>query len=402
MQSPSLFYSPALLLADGWTAESIAAHSETISNRVESAFSEADYGIAIFWILLALFGVLTAVSGLGLVMSYVERKVAAHFQCRLGPMRVGWHGILQSVADGIKLLMKEGIEPAGGDTLIFLGAPVLSITATILMVSVLPISPVVQVIDMNTGVVFLAAVSGLGVLGILMGGWSSDNKWSLLGAMRAGAQIISYEVSLTIALLVIVMFSGTLKISEIVQSQADGWWIWRGHIVAMTAFCLYVIASTAELNRTPFDLPEGESELTGGFHTEYSGLRFSFFFLAEFCNLFVFSALAVTFFFGGWLPFQVRGWETFNSIMALQFEGWETFNRISAMIGPLVWFSIKSALLVFLLMWFRWTFPRLRMDQLMRLEWKILLPVGFVNLILAACIILSGFYFFPVVINSVH
>ncbi len=357
------------------------AKTVTISQRASAAIEESFWG-GVFWIMVGLIGVVATVSVLGLIMSYVERKVAAHFQCRYGPMRVGWHGILQSFADGIKLLMKEGIEPKGGDTLIFLGAPLLSIVATILLIATLPVTPNLQVIDLHIGVIYVAAVSGLGVMGILMGGWSSDNKWSLLGAMRAGAQVISYEVSLTLALLVVVMFSGTLQISEIIESQRDGWWIWRGHIVAFVAFVLYLIASTAELNRTPFDLPEGESELTGGYHTEYSGLRFSFFFLAEFANLFVFSALAVTFFFGGWLPFQVGGWDGFNEAMSL--------------IPAFVWFTGKSVFFIFLLMWFRWTFPRLRMDQLMNLEWKILLPVGFVNLILAACVILGGYYFFPV------
>lgn len=361
-----------------------AEFSVSLADRASQALESGIWG-AVLYIALGLVAVLTVVSVLGLVLSYVERKVAGHFQCRLGPMRVGPHGIFQSVADGIKLLMKEGIEPGNGDKVIFIGAPVFSITATILLLAIVPVAPGIQVIDMNVGVVYIAAVSGIGVMGILMGGWSSNNKWSLLGAMRAGAQMISYEVSLTIAILVVVMFSGTLRVSEIIESQQEGWWIWRGHGVAIVAFCLYLISSTAELNRTPFDLPEGESELTGGYHTEYSGLRFSFFFLAEFANLFVFSALATTFFFGGWLPFHIGNYDGFNRVMDI----------LPPVISPIFWFGTKCASIIFLLMWFRWTFPRLRMDQLMRLEWKVLLPIGFANLILAATVVLTGLYFFP-------
>nr|WP_201723844.1 NADH-quinone oxidoreductase subunit NuoH [Rhodopirellula sp. SM50] len=375
---------PLSLTLSVQTSEAFAAPAMSLADRASRALESGVWG-AVMYIVIGLVAVLTAVSVLGLVMSYIERKVAGHFQCRLGPMRVGPHGVLQSLADGIKLLFKEGIEPGDGDKVIFIGAPIFSITATILLLAIVPLAPGIQVVDMNVGVVYIAAVSGLGVMGILMGGWSSNNKWSLLGAMRAGAQMISYEVSLTIALLVVVLFSGTLKVSEIIESQQQGWWIWRGHGVAIVAFCLYVIASTAELNRTPFDLPEGESELTGGYHTEYSGLRFSFFFLAEFANLFVFSALAVTFFFGGWLPFHVGNYEGFNAVMDL----------LPPVISPMFWFGSKCALLIFVLMWFRWTFPRLRMDQLMRLEWKVLLPIGFVNLIVAATIVLTGLYFFP-------
>ncbi len=175
----------------------------------------------------------------------------------------------------------------------------LSMTATVLLLAVLPYSPILQIVDVNIGVLYVTAIGGLGVMGILLGGWSSHNKWSLIGAMRAAAQIISYEVSATLALLVVVLFAGTLSLSGIVQSQAQGWWIWRAPAVGLVAFIIYIIASTAEINRTPFDIPEGESELTAGFHTEYSGLRFSFFFLAEFINMFVVSALAVTLFLGG-------------------------------------------------------------------------------------------------------
>jgi NADH-quinone oxidoreductase subunit H len=251
----------------------------------------------------------------------------------------------------------------------------------VLALVIIPFSPSLQIVDLNIGLVFIAAVGGFGVLGILLAGWSSNNKWSLLGAMRAGAQYISYEISVILSLLVAAMFAGSLQLSEIVQSQADGWWIWRGHLVGMVAFIIFGIASTAELNRPPFDLPEAESELTGGFHTEYSGLRFSFFFLSEFINMFIAAALAATLFLGGWMPFHIGGMDSFNAVMDL--------------IPPGFWFAGKTAFIIFLTMWVRWTFPRLRVDQLMRLEWKFLLPVGMVNLIVGACIILTEAYFFP-------
>lgn len=356
------------------------AASPSIASKAAEAYTGNDLFWTVAYMLLGIVGLVVAISGLGLVLIYIERKVAAHFQCRMGPMRVGWHGILQSAADGIKLMMKEGIEPVGADKVLFLVAPALSICASLLLLAAIPVTASIHVIDLNVGVVYIAAISGLGILGILLGGWSSNNKWALIGAMRAGAQIISYEVSLTLSLLIIVMFSGTLELSGIIESQQQGWWLWRGHVVSLTAFVIFIIASTAELNRTPFDLAEGESELTGGFHTEYTGIRFSFFFLAEFANLSVFSGLAVTFFLGGWLPFYIGGWDSFNSAMAL--------------IPPVIWFTGKASFFIFLLMWIRWTFPRLRMDQLMNLEWKVLLPIGFANLILGACVVLFGFYFF--------
>lgn len=362
----------------------IAAQSNfevtTLADRASGALPD-DPLVAAGYITLALAGVGGFLSLLGMVLIYVERKVAAHFQCRLGPMRVGWHGILQSVADAIKLLLKEDLIPNRADRILFYMAPALSIMATVLALIVIPMSPSLQVVDLNIGIVFIAGVSGFGVLGILLGGWSSNNKWSLLGAMRAGAQFISYEISVTLSLIIAVLFAGSLQLSEIVLSQSDGWWIWRGHFVAVIAFFVFIIASTAELNRPPFDLPEAESELTGGFHTEYSGLRFSFFFLAEFINMFITSALAATLFLGGWMPFHIGGFEVFNSVMDI--------------IPPGLWFAGKTASIIFLMMWVRWTFPRLRVDQLMRFEWKFLMPLSFANLLIAAALILTDGYFFP-------
>lgn len=362
-----------------FSASAASFEVTTIAQRAADSLASNNIIGTLGYLLLGLGLTAGLITVLGLVLIYTERKLAGHFQCRLGPMRVGWHGTLQSVADGLKLLLKEDIVPANADKLLHLGAPFLSILATVLTMAIIPMSPSIQVIDVNIGVIYISAITGLGVLAILIAGWSSNNKWSLLGAMRAGAQIISYELSATLSLLVVVLLAGSLKLSEIVQSQADGWWIWKAHVVGVIAFMTFLVASTAELNRTPFDLPEGESELTGGFHTEYSGLKFSFFFLAEFVNMFVASALVVTLFFGGWMPFHIGQWTAFNSIMDL--------------IPPGIWFAVKSAFFIFLMMWFRWTFPRLRIDQLMRLEWKFLLPIGFANIFLAAIIVLTEFHF---------
>ena len=289
--------------------------------------------------------------------------------------------MLQSLADALKLLLKEDVVPLRADRFMHILAPAISLLATVLMLVTIPVAPFLQVIDINIGVVYIAAVSGLGVLGILVGGWGSFNKWSLLGAMRAGAQIVSYELSATLSLLVVVLFAGTLSLNEIVQAQAEGWFIWRGHFVTLVAFVTFMISGVAELNRTPFDLAEGESELTAGFHTEYSGLRFGFFFLAEFINMFIISALCATLFLGGWMPLHIGDWHGFNAVMD--------------MIPPVLWFLMKVSACVFFIMWFRWTFPRLRIDQLMRLEWKILLPIGFLNLLVASVVILNGWYFYP-------
>jgi NADH-quinone oxidoreductase subunit H len=356
---------------------------ESIATRAAGVW-ESNPLLSAGWLVLGLAVMMGFLVIIGMGLIYGERKIAAHFQCRLGPMRVGWHGLLQVIADTLKLLVKEDLVPEKADKVLHVLAPVLAIMATLLALAIVPATPWFQLIDVNIGVIYVTAVGSIGVLGVLIGGWSSNNKWSLLGAMRAGAQIISYEVSATLALLIIVMFAGSMQLSTIVESQADGWWIWRSHIAGIIAFFTFLIASTAELNRTPFDLPEGESELTAGFHTEYSGMRFAFFFLAEFINMFVASAIAATLFLGGWMPFQIGGLDGFNQVMQ--------------MIPPGVWFALKTGGIIFLLMWFRWTFPRLRIDQLMGLEWKFLLPVGFVNLLFAAVLILMGWYFAPILV----
>ncbi|MCK6616385.1 MAG: NADH-quinone oxidoreductase subunit NuoH [Cyclobacteriaceae bacterium] len=316
---------------------------------------------------------------LGLVLVYAERKVSAFFQQRLGPMRVGKWGTAQTIADVIKLLMKEPVINREADRFLFNLAPYIIMIAAFMAMAALPFAKGLQALDFDIGILYVAAVSSLGVIGILLAGWSSNNKYSLIGAMRAGAQIISYELSVALSLLTIVVLTGSLQLSVIVESQADGWWIFKGHIPAMIAFLIFLIASTAETNRGPFDLAEAESELTAGFHTEYSGMKFAFFFLAEFANMFIVSAIGATVFLGGWMPLHIGNWQGFNAIMDY--------------IPPIFWFFGKVSFMIFLMMWFRWTFPRLRIDQLLTLEWKYLLPINLVNILVMAFIGLVGWHF---------
>ena len=332
-------------------------------------FSMMPYGVASFveMVLIAAFYLtIFAVAGLYLVL--MERRIAAWFQLRMGPNRVGPFGLAQTMADALKLLTKELTGTTKADMFLYNLAPYFVITTALLAMAVLPFSQKIHAFDINIGVFFLVAVSSIGVIGILLGGWSSNNKYSLIGAMRSGVQTISYELSVGLSLLTMVLLTGSLQISEIIKTQQEGGWlILQGHIPAVIAFMIYMIAGTAETNRTPFDLVEAESELGAGFHTEYSGMKFAYFFLAEFINMFIIASIAVTVFFGGWLsPFGIT-----DSIEWLQ---------------P-VWFILKVLGIVFLMMWFRWTFPRLRIDQLLKLEWKYLLPLNLMNIVLMAIII---------------
>lgn len=322
---------------------------------------------------------LTAYAVLALFYIYFERKVCAAFQCRLGPNRVGPWGLLQSFADMFKMLIKEIIALNNIDKFLFALAPYLVIIASMLSFAVLPWGNGLQIINFNIGIFFLLAVSSIGVLGILLAGWSSNNKFTLIGALRSGAQMVSYELSIGLSVLTMVAFAGTMNVVEIVEKQNDLWFIFSGHIPAFIAFVIYLIAGTAETNRGPFDLPEAESELTAGYHTEYSGMHFGFFYLAEYLNLFIVSGVATTLFFGGWMPLHIPGWEGFNEVMNY--------------IPSVVWFIAKAVAISFIIIWFKWTFPRLRIDQLLALEWKYLLPFGLFNLILMAVVVVTGFYF---------
>jgi NADH-quinone oxidoreductase subunit H len=316
---------------------------------------------------------------LGLVLVLLERKVAARIQIRLGPNRVGPGGIFQTAADTLKLIMKEGLTPNTADKFLFNLAPFVVMMVAMLLLAPIAFAKNFQIWDINIGVLYISSVSSLSVIGILMAGWASNNKYSLLGAMRSGAQIVSYELSAGFAVLTIVVLTGSLQISEIVAAQENGWWIFKGHIPVIIAFVLYIIAVTAETNRAPFDLAEAESELTAGFHTEYSGMKFALFFLAEYINIFIVCAIGATLFLGGWMPLHIGQWNSFNHIMDY--------------IPSSVWFMGKTFFLIFVIMWFRWTFPRLRVDQLLNLEWKYLLPISLFNLLLVTVIAILGWYF---------
>ena len=316
---------------------------------------------------------------LGLVLIMMERKVAAYMQVRLGPNRVGPKGMFQTTADTLKLMVKEGLTPDGSDKFLFNLAPFVVMIVAMLLLAPLAFAKGFQMWDINIGVLYFTAISSISVIGILMAGWSSNNKYSLLGAMRSGAQIVSYELSAGLAILSIVVLTGDLKISSIVAAQENGWWIFKGHIPVLISFVLFIIAVTAETNRAPFDLAEAESELTAGFHTEYSGMKFALFFLAEYVNIFIVCAIGATLFLGGWMPLHIGHWEGFNHVMDY--------------IPSSLWFIGKTFFLIFIIMWFRWTFPRLRIDQLLNLEWKYLLPIGMVNLLVATLVAIMGWYF---------
>lgn len=316
---------------------------------------------------------------IGLFLVYAERKVCAFMQNRLGPNRVGPFGIFQTIADLFKLLFKELIPIKNADSFLFNLAPFIVIIASFMAIAAIPFAKGLHAIDLNIGVLYVIAVSAMGVIGVLLAGWSSNNKYSLIGAMRSGAQIVSYELSVGLSIITIIILAGSMQLSVIVEAQRDGWFIFKGHIPAFIAFIIFLISSTAETNRGPFDLAEAESELTAGYHTEYSGIKFAFFFLAEYINMFIVASIAATVFLGGWMPFHVGHWEGFNNIMDF--------------IPPFVWYIGKTFFVIFLMMWFKWTFPRLRIDQLLTLEWKYLLPINLFNVLAMAFIVLMGWHF---------
>lgn len=293
-----------------------------------------------------------AVSAMFLI--WWERKVSAHIQTRFGPMRVGWHGILQSVADAIKLLLKEDIRPKGVDVLVWWLAPFFTVVPAVMAFVAIPFGKTLIPKDLNLGILYIMAISSVCVLGIFMAGWGSNNKYSLLGGMRSAAQIISYEVPLILSMITVAMTANTLSMQKIVEAQSQTWFVF--HPTLAVAFIIYMISATAEVNRAPFDIPEAESELVAGFHTEYSGMKFAMFFVGEYTNLFIISAIGTTLFLGGW-----KG----------------------PLLPPVVWFLAKTYALVFVSMWVRWTFPRVRVDQLMAFAWKYLTPLALINLAVA-------------------
>lgn len=343
--------------------------NETFNATLATVFEMVIVGVCV----ISLFAML------GLILVIMERKVSAWMQIRLGPNRVGPKGMFQSLADTLKLLVKESMTPNGADKFLFNLAPYIAMIVAMLLMAPIAFAQNFMMWNMNIGVLYVSAISSVSVISILMAGWASNNKYSLLGAMRSGAQIVSYELSAGLAILSIVVLTGTLNLNDIVLSQADGWWIFKGHIPVIISFIIFLIAVTAETNRAPFDLAEAESELTAGFHTEYSGMKFALFFLAEYVNVFIVCAIGATLFLGGWMPFHIGHWEGFNQIMDY--------------IPSSLWFFGKTFFLIFCIMWFRWTFPRLRIDQLLNLEWKYLLPIGMINLLLVTAMAILGWYF---------
>jgi NADH-quinone oxidoreductase subunit H len=341
-----LFYDTGTLL-NGWSA---SAHAAWMSRGAPVVVLD------ILFQLLAAVAVALFLTVNALFIIWFERKVAARMQLRHGPNRVGKFGLLQTMADTVKMLIKEDIIPTAADRTVFKAAPLIVLSATFLLFVVLPFGKGLIAADLNVGLLYFLAVSGLSVIGILAGGWASNNKYSLMGGMRSAAQIVSYEVPAVVTLLSVALLAGSLKIGDIVRAQPAVGYV----ILQPVGFILFIIASNAEINRGPFDLPESDSELVSGFVTEYSGMRFAFFFLAEYTNLFLAGAFGATLFLGGW-----RG----------------------PFLPPLVWFLLKSYLVVFILVWIRWTFPRLRVDHLMQFCWKVMLPLAILNLLVTAVLV---------------
>ncbi len=321
--------------------------------------------------------ILVAYAVLAIVMIYMERKVCAFFQCRLGPVRVGMWGTLQVICDVLKMLIKEIFLVKRADKLLYCLAPVLVIVGSVGAFAFLPWNNGAIALDFNCSIFLYTAVSSLGVLGVFLAGWASNNKYSVVSAMRGAMQMISYEISLGLCLIAACIFVGSMQISEIIdaQSGAFGWLLFQGHIPAIIAFLVFLVAGNAEANRGPFDLAEAESELTAGYHVEYSGLAFGFYYLAEFLNLFIVSGIAATVFLGGWMPLHI---------------GVAGFDMVMDYIPGIVWFLLKTFFIVWLLMWVKWTFPRLRVDQILKLEWKYLMPLALFNIILMTVCVAFG------------
>ena len=341
-------------------------------------------GLGDFWAILiecVIIGVLILVGYalLAIALIFMERKVCAYFQCRLGPMRVGPWGIFQVFADVVKMLIKEIFFVDRADKFLYAVAPLLVIIGSVGTFSFLPWNKGAGVLDFNVGVFLITAISSIGVLGIFLAGWGSNNKYSVVSAMRAAVQMISYEMSLCLCLITAVILIGSMQVSQIVDYQTGPWnWlIVKGHIPAIIAFVVFLIAGNAEANRGPFDMAEAESELTAGHHTEYSGMGFGFFYLAEFLNLFIIAGIATTVFLGGWAPVNI---------------GVEVFDNVMNYIPGIVWFLGKAFAVVWLLMWVKWTFPRLRIDQILKLEWKYLMPLSLINLVLMTVVVALGLY----------
>ena len=352
-----------------------------VTNWIDSLL-RVTLGLGDFWSILIeciLVGVciLAGYAVLAIILIFMERKVCAYFQCRLGPMRVGPWGVFQVFADVLKMLIKEIFGVDRSDKFLYALAPCLTIVASVGTFSFLPWNKGAQVLDFNVGVFMITAISSIGVLGVILSGWGSNNKYSVVSAMRGAVQMISYEMSLGLCMVIAVVLCGTMQLSGIVEAQTGPWkWlIIQGHIPAIVAFCIFLIAGNAEANRGPFDLAEAESELTAGYHTEYSGMGFGYFYLAEYLNLVVISGLAAAIFLGGWAPLNI---------------GVDGFDAVMNYIPGFVWFIGKTLAVIWVLMWVRWTFPRLRIDHILILEWKYLMPLTLITLVvMTACVALG-------------
>jgi NADH-quinone oxidoreductase subunit H len=321
-------------------------------------------------------GIFAFVAVYALIAIYLERKISAHIQDRLGPMETGgWHGWSQTVADTVKLLLKEDVIPTAADKPLFRLAPYVVFVAAFATFAVLPWAANLIAADINIGIFYVVAVSSFAVIGILMAGWASNNKWALYGAMRSAAQMVSYEIPVALSLLVPIMIAQSLSMQDLVRMQQGGFWHWGifSHLpFGLVAFVIYFWASLAEVNRNPFDIPEAESELVAGYMVEYTGMRFAMFFLAEYANMFVVSAVVAALFLGGWYaPFP------FLDVAP------DSNPLLAAAMGTF-WFAAKGIGLVCVQMWLRWTLPRLRVDQLMNICWKVFLPFSFVNVLLVS------------------
>ena len=354
----------------------------SITDTLINYFSFADVNIGIILtLIISVLGILifSIMAVNALIAVYFERKVSAFMQDRLGPMEVGilgfkggkkfWGGIGQTLADAIKLLVKEDILPNDADKALMIMAPFIIFTGALLTFIGVPLSSHFVISDFNIGIFYIIAMSSVGVIGIILAGWSSNNKWSLYGSMRAAAQIVSYEIPIGLSLLLIVLVAGSLNLGDIVQWQESNRWFIFHSPFAFLAFFIYFISVVAETNRTPFDIPEAESELVAGWMTEYSGFRWALFFLSEYANMLIVSLIAAIVFLGGWLsPLH---------IVNIFPDSWTFID------GPIIgmfWLFLKAILIIFVMMWFRWTFPRLRVDQLMYLCWKVFIPFSLANL----------------------
>lgn len=403
-----------------------------------------------FWALVYVFIIFAGVSVAVMSMNWLERKALAHFQIRLGPMRTGPHGLLQPIADAIKLLLKEDIIPAGADRFVFWVAPLIGLLAAFAVYTVIPFGPSQAVSDMNIGILFMLGVSSLGVLGVVVAGWASNSNYPLIGALRSSAQMVSYEVAMGLAVVSAILMTslnetgtGTLSMIGIVRAQQEQgvWFIFKFFPLGLIAFIIFAVAMVAETNRAPFDMAEAESELTAGYHTEYSGLRWSLFMLAEYAAMISVSSIAVTLWLGGWMrPFprllHAPAWDlVFSLFPGLTFLGLASIalvgvvrmprhaffkvqkiglagfcavlgfisllllliaiagrsnnniaSRLNESVGYIYWFLLKVAVFMYLFIWYRATWPRYRFDQLMRVGWKVLLPISLTVLVLTAIV----------------